>query len=520
MKTLDFETYKDKVAGCWTGKNIGGVLGAPFEGQRKINEVDFYVQDLSKGPPPNDDLDLQIVWLAAVEKYGRQVNSAILGEYWLSFVIPNWVEYGTGKSNMRAGLMPPISGHHDNVCRNSCGCFIRSEIWACLAPGNPEIAARYAFEDGSVDHSGEGVYGEVFFSALQSAAFVESDLRALIDIGLSYIPEGSALARAINEAIRCKEEGVPMAEARRRIHNTAPGTFGVQGCKLSQIDRSDPDFKVGEPGFDAPENCAYAIAGWLYGEGDFGKSICCANAFGEDTDCSCATLGATMGIISGASGIPEKWKAPLNDVIATICIDKTNGKVWVPRTVAQLTDRVLRNTPNFLGIGRCDLFAGGGYTIKCEEGQGLFSVDRYKEYLPGINGGGKDKLPSMAEVCAMSPYIVRHSFPLFDVMVDFGGSIGFKKCEPREIKVTVINSGSTNLQLWARLSLYTPPSVAVLSERCVTLPLNLVWGAKAEASFVVDASNFDGARLEMMLDVSLEGRHSYGGVKLVLMPGA
>ena len=105
-------------------------------------------------------------------------------------------------------------------------------------------------------------------------------------------------------------------------------------------------------------------------------------------------------------------------------------------------------------------------------------------------------------------------------MVDFGGSIGFKKCEPREIKVTVINSGSTNLQLWARLSLYTPPSVAVLSERCVTLPLNLVWGAKAEASFVVDASNFDGARLEMMLDVSLEGRHSYGGVKLVLMPGA
>ena len=26
------------------------------------------------GPPPNDDLDLQIIWLAAVERYGRNVK--------------------------------------------------------------------------------------------------------------------------------------------------------------------------------------------------------------------------------------------------------------------------------------------------------------------------------------------------------------------------------------------------------------------------------------------------------------
>ena len=44
-------------------------------------KVDFYVQDLTQGPPANDDLDLQIVWLAAVERYGRNVNASILGEY-------------------------------------------------------------------------------------------------------------------------------------------------------------------------------------------------------------------------------------------------------------------------------------------------------------------------------------------------------------------------------------------------------------------------------------------------------
>ena len=518
MKTLDFATYRDKVAGCWTGKNIGGVLGAPFECKRQLNDVQFYTQDLSKGPPPNDDLDLQIVWLAAVEKFGRQVNAAILGEYWLSFVIPHWVEYGTGKSNMRAGLMPPISGHLDNVYRNSCGCFIRSEIWACLAPGHPEIAARYAFEDAIVDHSGEGAYGEVFFAALQSAAFVEGDYRKLIEIGLSYIPDGSFLAKAIGEAIRCHDDGVPFAEARKRIHNAAPGTFGIQNQKLSEIDKSDPEFLTGAAGFDAPENCAYAIAGWLYGEGDFGKSICLANACGEDTDCSCATLGATMGIISGASGLPAKWTEPLNDKIVTVCIDRTCG-VWVPQTATELAERVLRATPLFLGREHCDVLAPGGYTVNCRFGDELFSEDLSKEYLPGINGGGKDKLPSMPALCAMSPYVVRHSFPTFNLRIDYEGSVYFKKGEPRGVTVTVENSDLTRQQLWTRLALFTPPGVAVLSQRSVTLPLNNVWGAKAETRFVVDASQFDGARLEMVLDVSIEGRHSSGAVKVMLLAG-
>lgn len=266
---LKFEQYKDKVMGCWAGKNIGGVLGAPFEGLRQINDIDFYTQDLSMGPPPNDDLDLQIVWLAAVERYGRSVDAAILGEYWLSFIIPNWVEYGMGKANMRAGLQPPLSGVADNTYKDSCGCYIRSEIWACLAPGHPEIAARYAYEDAIVDHAGEGMYGEIFFAALQSAAFVEGNTRKLIDIGLSYIPEDSITTSVIKKAIECYDNGLSLREARKEIHNTAPGTFGIQGVKLSEINALDNEgLEVGAPGFDAPENVAFTIAGWLYGNED------------------------------------------------------------------------------------------------------------------------------------------------------------------------------------------------------------------------------------------------------------
>lgn len=52
-------------------------------------DVEFYTQDLSGDPPANDDLDLQLVWLNAVEKFGRQVNAEILGEYSLSFITPD-----------------------------------------------------------------------------------------------------------------------------------------------------------------------------------------------------------------------------------------------------------------------------------------------------------------------------------------------------------------------------------------------------------------------------------------------
>ena len=63
IMVLKLNEFRDKLAGCWAGKNVGGVLGAPFECKRMVPDVDFYIQDLSMGPPANDDLDLQIVWL-------------------------------------------------------------------------------------------------------------------------------------------------------------------------------------------------------------------------------------------------------------------------------------------------------------------------------------------------------------------------------------------------------------------------------------------------------------------------
>ena len=83
-------------------------------------------------------------------------------------------------SNARRGVETPVSGHFNNDFTDCMGSPIRSEIWAVLTPGNPELAAYFAYQDAIVDHAGgEGVYGEVFFAALESMAFENDDLQAI-----------------------------------------------------------------------------------------------------------------------------------------------------------------------------------------------------------------------------------------------------------------------------------------------------------------------------------------------------
>ncbi len=80
--------------------------------------------------------------------------------------------------------------------------------------------------------------------------------------------------------------------------------------------------------FQAPANLAFVIIGWMYGEGDFGKSICTAVNCGDDTDCTGATLGSIFGIILGKDGIPKEWIEPIGERIITVAIDR--GSMYVP----------------------------------------------------------------------------------------------------------------------------------------------------------------------------------------------
>ncbi len=313
--------FRDKVLGCWTGKNIGGTLGAPMEGSRPLHDVSFYTQDLGGNPAPNDDLDLQLVWLQAVEQHGAyRLNERILGEYWMRYITGPWNEYGTAKGNMVAGLYPPLSGFCNNdQWKNSNGAWIRSEIWACLFPGTPDEAARFAWLDACVDHAGEGIYAEIFTASLESAAFVESDPETLIGMALARIPADCRVARSVNLVLDGYHRGIDWRTVRRNLVE----------------DSADLGW------FQAPANLGFAVLGLLYGENDFGRSVCLAVNCGDDTDCTGATVGAVLGILKGRSGLPGEWIAPIGNTIRTVAI--STYYLFVPETLEELTERVIRN---------------------------------------------------------------------------------------------------------------------------------------------------------------------------------
>ena len=273
---------------------------------------------------------------------------------------------------------------------------------------------------------------------------------------------------------------------------------------------------VGEPGFDAAENIGFVVAGLLYGE-DFGDQICKANACGEDTDCTAATLGALLGIMLGAAKLPKQWTDPLGDKIATMCIDKTSHGIWVPDTATELADRIMRVTPSFLGVEVCDLFAQDGYTIDCSEGKDLYCRNT-GDYQYQMNGGGhKDHSLSIRELSLQTPYIVRKEFPAFNMMADLGGEPFFCQGEERTFHVEVKNAIEMCEQQWAKITLYVPDGITVAGAKSYLLPLNNLWGSKAAVDFTIVSTAFEGSKLEMLVDVMLEGRHSTGTVKVVLM---
>ena len=335
---LNLNEFKDKVYACWLGKNIGGTMGMPYERTHDVLDIKGFITDAGE-PLPNDDLDLQLIWLHAVEMVGaKNINAEILGEFWINTIVGNWNEYGISKSNIRRGLVPPLSGDYNNSWKNSNGAWIRTEIWACLAPGCPEIAAKYATEDGKVDHgAGEGTVAAAFVAAMQSAAFVLKDIRKCIDVGLSVIPQDSRMADSVKFVIECYEKGMNAVDTRNAI----------------QKRNSD----IGDGWFEAPSNVSYAVIGLLWGEGDFKRSMITAINCGDDTDCTAGTVGATLGILGGSGSIPNDWKAHIGDRIITISLNladyKSGGRV--PKTCTDLSQRVVAAAPLVLSSNNANV---------------------------------------------------------------------------------------------------------------------------------------------------------------------
>jgi ADP-ribosylglycohydrolase len=293
-RILDYNTYIDKVLGGWTGKSAGGILGAPIEGYKRFNNIELS-EKLFETNYPNDDLDLQVLWLDMVKKTGPFVRSSDFGDFWKNHVNFPWNEYGIATRNLKLGVYPPQSGVHNNwYWKESMGCPIRSEIWGMLCPGMPEEAAYYARMDASLDHDDFSVHAEMFLAACEAEAFYLSDPREIIEKVLTLFEPDCTLHRLVVSVLHW--------------HNTCSYEVAMQKIKGMW---GDADFT------SAPQNVGFSVLALLVSNGKF-DTIMTALHLGHDSDCIAATVGAMLGIINGYSNISHQWKKLVgNDLIVS-----------------------------------------------------------------------------------------------------------------------------------------------------------------------------------------------------------
>jgi ADP-ribosylglycohydrolase len=282
-------SLESRIYNCWLGKSIGGTLGLPSEGRMERQNYTFY-DPVPTIAPPNDDLELQLVWLHLVETRGTELTPADFAAAWLRHIHYMWDEYGRCRWNLRRGVPLDAVGTFENPFHAGMGSPIRSEIWACLFPGDPGSAAHYAAMDAALDHGVEGIAGEVFFAVMQSLVLGGTPVRKAITVALERLPAACETAQAL-----------------RLVMDRHLQRREVWLC------REDLLAAHGNQNFThAPLNVALTLWALLYGGEDFEKSILLATNGGYDTDCTAATVGATLGAAAGVT-IPERWKEPIGE---------------------------------------------------------------------------------------------------------------------------------------------------------------------------------------------------------------
>ncbi len=105
----------------------------------------------------------------------------------------------------------------------------------------------------------------------------------------------------------------------------------------------------------SPVNLGFQTIGLLYGK-DFADALCKAVNCGYDTDCTGATLGALLGIISGKEGLPDKWIKPLSDKITTNSSWGGIRNVREPKNLDDLTKRVCRMGRKVISFYKEEIF--------------------------------------------------------------------------------------------------------------------------------------------------------------------
>ncbi len=331
------EIYQDKLEGALISRLAGCTLGAPVEFYSvehmerwakytgdAFPPTDYWskikfpfdlryekspFQDYTRGGmhkvPADDDITYTLLGLLIAEEYGIDFTTEDVGKAWLKYLPYACTAEDIALKNLKKGISVRQTADIDNPYCQWIGADIRSDPFAYMAPGYPEKAAELAYHDAYLSHRRNGIYGEMFFAAAQSAAFCVNDPIEAIRIGLTEIPADCTLAKDVAWAL----------DAGKNVRN-------YQDAR-SLVDSRFQNMSAAHTN----NNACLTIFGLMIGGTDITKVISETVAMGMDNDCTSATAGSIVGAIAGKKNITPHWYKNFNNTIDHYLIDMDEMKI-------------------------------------------------------------------------------------------------------------------------------------------------------------------------------------------------
>lgn len=337
-REISHDELLNKISGFWIGQLVGNYMGFPFENVYEAEPAPFLVDryytykddpsirmnrnDLRgfvpilasafEGAFSDDDTDIELVTLHAVEKYGLDINYAEITQMWKTHINRKiWVANRSARTLMDKGLIAPDTGKK----KNNPNWFqidpqLVNEIWSAFYPGMTKKAAERALWGARITNDDWGTHPTIAYGVMYSAAFFEKDVKRLVQMALAHVPNHGPFAEGMRDVIRWHKQYPDWRHTRKKIHE-----------KYWAYQKGD--YKAPVSMVSSLQNGLCGIMAILYGDGDFMKTTGIAVSAGYDCDNQGATCAGLIAVMHGASCIPDrltkeflprgKWKKPFND---------------------------------------------------------------------------------------------------------------------------------------------------------------------------------------------------------------
>lgn len=297
--------YVQRIRAMWIGQIVGVQMGLQFEHKpAAVKDIRGYPQsilnELTKngGSTVDDDWYYEMCALSGFEKYGYDMTVEELGDVWVQF---NMGTFGSAYYTRHALL----NGHRGadagfpryNRMWFTVGNQNRSDLYAMLTPGMPNLTAKISRNLGHINSYAEGTDGGVLIGGIESIAFYENNIQKAVEKAVLLLDPSSPHRQCTERIIKMYKEGKTWREAAEYVESF----WGIE-----------------YPGTNsAVWNAGFALVAMYYGEGDFWRSVNIGYQASDysDADCSAANVTTVLAAMYGMDIIPKELLPPINDRI-------------------------------------------------------------------------------------------------------------------------------------------------------------------------------------------------------------